>query len=249
MEQEKRYTDIVKKDGRFNIINMGHCSLGLDQISIAIKKKTNIFNPDMIVIEQYPWSIHRILNTYVNGFCRPTYKINNNNEVALNKVPNIAYFRFIRSLIGGYYDFKKEFSEYKNNLNVKNKYNPETDPIFLLWKTRYYDYMYKLADRLIKLINNYCNNKNIKLLFLIGTVNQQIKFKSKTSLIDYDLPRKKLVSILNDSNIEYIDTLKPMLSQHSKNSPVAYDDGHINEKGNLIFAKELNKYLKLINWN
>ena len=39
MEKEKRYTELLKEDGKYNILNMGHCSLGLDQIFIAIKKK------------------------------------------------------------------------------------------------------------------------------------------------------------------------------------------------------------------
>ena len=132
MEQEKRYTDLLKKNNSFNILNMGHCSLGLDQISVAIKNKAQKFKPDMIVIEQYPWSIHRILNTYVNGFCRPTYKINKKNKVSFSAVPKIAFLKIFRTILGGYYEFKKEFLEYKNNLNVKYNYDPKTDPIFLL---------------------------------------------------------------------------------------------------------------------
>ncbi len=249
MEQEKRYTDLLKKNNSFNILNMGHCSLGLDQISVAIKNKAQKFKPDMIVIEQYPWSIHRILNTYVNGFCRPTYKINKKNKVSFSAVPKIAFLKIFRTILGGYYEFKKEFLEYKNNLNVKYNYDPKTDPIFLLWKTRYYDYMYKLAEGLVKEIQDYCLMRNIKLVFLIGTVNQQLKFCSDTALIDYDLPRKRFINILKKQNIEYVDTLKKMLLENKKSSPVAYEDGHINEKGNFIFYKEIKRYLKTMNWS
>ncbi|PPR25552.1 MAG: hypothetical protein CFH34_01386 [Alphaproteobacteria bacterium MarineAlpha9_Bin4] len=248
MEKEKRYTDLLKEDGKFNVINMGHCSLGLDQILVAIKKKSKLFNPNIIVIEQYPWSIHRILNTYVNGFCRPSYSINNKNELKLNRVPKLANIKFFRNLIGGYYDFKKEFLEYKAGLKIKNNYDPKTDPIFLLWKTRYYDYMYKLSEAIIKEVKAYCIKNNIKLLFMLGTVNQQLKYKADTSLIDYDLPRRRIIRILNDNNIEYIDTLKAMLREHKSNLPVVFDDGHINERGNFIFAKLLKNYLSKVNW-
>ena len=195
---------------------MGHCSLGLDQILVAIKKKSKLFNPNIIVIEQYPWAMHRILNNYVNGFCRPFFNINHKNQLKFNQVPKLAYLKFFRNLIGGYYDFKKEFLEYKAGLKIKNNYNPKSDPIFLLWKTRYYDYMYKLAEAIIKEINAYSLKNDIKLLFLLGTVNQQLKYKACTSLIDYDLPRRRLIKILTDNNIQFIDTLETMLKQNKK---------------------------------
>ena len=223
---------------------MGHCSLGLDQIYIAAEKKALPFYPNILVIEQYPWSIHRIINTYVNGFCRPFFNLGRDDKITLNKVPSLAYVKLFRKILGGYYDFKKEFSEFKTSLNIKNNYNPETDPIFLLWHTRYYDYVYKLANAILCKIKKLCEKNNIKLLFLIGTVNQQLKYKAKTSLLDYDLPRKRLIEILKKNNIDYLDTLKDMLINNKKNSPVAYEDGHINEKGNLIFAKLLTKYFK-----
>lgn len=239
MDQENRYTDILKKEIPHNIINMGHCSLGLDQVYIAAKKKALVFNPNTLVVEQYPWSIHRIINTYVNGFCRPSFYFNKDNKILLNKVPSIARINFFRKILGGYYDFKKEFNEFKTNLNIKNNYNPETDPIFLLWHARYYDNLYNLAEAIIIKIKNFCIKQNIELLFLIGTVNQQLKYNSKTSLIDYDLPRKRFISILERQKIDYIDSSMAMLKNHTKTSPVAYSDGHINEKGNKILAKLL----------
>ena len=78
---------------------------------------------------------------------------------------------------------------------------------------------------------------------MIGTVNQQLRYKSKTSLIDYDLPRKRFLEILNKNKIEYLDTLKTMLDNNKSSAPVAYDDGHINEKGNFIFYSLLKEFL------
>ncbi|MDC3057375.1 hypothetical protein OA100_00815 [Alphaproteobacteria bacterium] len=243
MEKEKRYTELLKEDGKYNILNMGHCSLGLDQIFIAIKKKAMFFKPNLIIIEQYPWSIHRILNTYVNGFCRPVFSLNNKNMLNFNKVPSIAGLKIFRSILGNYYDFKKEFLEYKANLNIKDNYNPETDPIFLLWKTRYYDYLYNLAETIITEIKKFCYSERIKLIFLLGTVNQQLRYNSKSSLVDYDLPRRRFIKTLRNNNISYIDTLNAMIKNNTINSPVAFEDGHINEKGNYIFATEIKNYL------
>ena len=243
VEQSKRYTDILKTQIPYNIINMGHCSLGLDQIYVAFKTKALSLKPNILVIEQYPWSIHRIINTYVNGFCRPFFSLDKDNKLTFNKVPKMAYIKFIRKIFGGYHDFKKEFLEYKTNLSIKNNYNPEIDPIFLLWHTRYYDYVYNLAEQIVKKIKKLCQLNKIKLLFLIGTVNQQLRYKSKTSLIDYDLPRKRFLEILNKNKIEYLDTLKTMLDNNKSSAPVAYDDGHINEKGNFIFYSLLKEFL------
>ena len=40
IKQNERYSDHLKGVLPLNVINMGHCSLGLDQITIAIMEKT-----------------------------------------------------------------------------------------------------------------------------------------------------------------------------------------------------------------
>ena len=56
-----------------NVINMGHCSLGLDQITIAIMEKTKKYNPKIIIVEQYTWALHRVITRAVSGYIRPNF--------------------------------------------------------------------------------------------------------------------------------------------------------------------------------
>ena len=39
---------------------MGHCSLGLDQVILAIMKNAEKYNAKIIFIEQYTWALHRV---------------------------------------------------------------------------------------------------------------------------------------------------------------------------------------------
>jgi hypothetical protein len=246
---EQRYSDILAGRLRRQVINMAQCSLGIDQICIAILKKTQQFNPKIIVIEQYPWSVLRICNNNVNGYIKPYFSLDSNDNLELSKVPFFAKYKAIRQAIGQYRSYKKQLSEYQSGIDL-SIYDPMLDPIFLSWKSAHYSYMYKLLEKIIIVIKDYCQSNNIKLLFALGTLDQQFKDggEKKSLLIDYDYPRDKLQTILNRLNIDYIDTKDVMLSSHTQEDPVIFYDGHINAKGHRIFADLVEGFLKEKKW-
>ena len=49
------------------VYNIGHVSMGLDQICLAVMTKSDHYTPSVIIVEQYPWAIHRILNTTLSA--------------------------------------------------------------------------------------------------------------------------------------------------------------------------------------
>ncbi len=248
VDASERYSDILRGRLDCNILNMAHPSLGLDQIANVLYTKAQKFSPNIVVIEQYPWAIHRIVTTYVNRYFRPGFKIDNNNKLSINKVPNMAKFKIFRLIMGIYYKFEKQFSEYLSGIELDKNYDPLIDPLFLVWKSHHYNYMYKLAEKIVAQMVEYCSQNNIKMLFVLGAVNQQYQLNSKSNLVDYDLPRKRLINVLNKNNVDYLDMLPFMLAENSVKDPVAFSDGHINEKGHSIFAKKIQEYFHKKGW-
>lgn len=248
VEQNLRYTNLLEKLSGKKVLNIGHCSLGLDQICLAILNRSAKYKPEIIVIEQYPWAMHRILNNYVNGYVRPFFYLDAKNKLTLKKVPFIAKYTFFRRVIGSYYAFRKEFREFCLGLNIKNQYDPVADPIFLLWKTRKYDAMYELADKILLVISEYCRQNKIKLIFALGAIQQEFWHLNNTDLIDYTLPKKRLIELLDAHGIEYVDLSQHLLESHSENDPVIFLDGHINAKGHKLVADVLDKTLNEKGW-
>ncbi len=247
-EQELRYTNFLAQYTGEKVINMGHCSLGLDQVCLAILQRSAKYNPKIIVIEQYPWAVHRVLNNYVNGYVRPHFSIDSAGNLKLNKISSLTGIGFFRKIIGSYYAFRKEFNEYKSGIDLKNNYDPLADPIFLLWKTRHYDYMYSLLDKILTVIKDHCRKNNIKLLFGLGAIQQQFGPASKSELVDYELPRERFIELLLKNKIAFVDTTETMLKEHSTIDPVIFDDGHINAKGHKVFADVIHNELLKLNW-
>ena len=93
--------------------------------------------------------------------------------------------------------------EFRSGIDLKENYNLKEDPIFLSWKNSSYKEMYRIVDNIIESINSYCNQKNIKLIFCLGPLKNQLDFKKKSDLIDYDLPHKKFISILKKHRITF----------------------------------------------
>ncbi len=248
VSQDLRYTEHLAAMSGRQVINSGHCSLGLDQICLAILQRSEKYRPNIIVIEQYPWAVHRVLNNYVNGFVRPYFFLDEAGELRLKKVPSIAKYKFFRRLIGAYYSFRKEFREFQAGINIKQDYDARVDPIFLLWKTRQYDSMYLLIDKIIEVMAGYCRQNNIKLIFCLGAILQQFGPAPQSSLIDYLLPRNRFIELLDAHGISYVDMTKAMISNHSEADPVIFQDGHINAKGHYIFAKTLHEDLVIRGW-
>jgi hypothetical protein len=133
-------------------------------------------------------------------------------------------------------------------IDLKSGYDSKTDPIFLTWKMTYYGHMYDLVDRILAAMKDFCTQQRINLVFAVGAIAQQLGPPSKSALINYDLPRDRFVALLRKNGIAYVDMVPPMLSAHTADDPVAFDDGHINDKGNRIFAETLHDQLGAKGW-
>ncbi len=248
IDQESRYSEHIEKMTGKPVYNLGHCSLGLDQICLAILNKVERYRPSIIIIEQYPWAIHRVLSSYVIGYCRPYFYLDNKGDLKLKKLPMLSRFTVFRRIIGEYHSYRKEFYEFKAGINLSEGYNPWTDPIFLYWKTSYYDYMYNLVEKILGVIKDYCRQHGIRLLFGLEPIKQQFGNGNPSDLIDYDLPRKRLKAALAKNQIPTLDLSEVMITEHSTDDPVIFNDGHMNEKGHGIFAREIVKYMKENRW-
>lgn len=248
VHREDRYSDLLGKRTGRQVVNLGHISMGMDQIALAVMEKAPKYKSDIIVIEQYPWAVVRIMNGYVNGFVKPVFSLDANGELCLAKVPWYARFSLFRRTIGAYYAYRKELNEFKSGIDLSSDYDPMADPIFLYWKTGHYDYLYRLLKKIVVEIRDYCQANDIRLVFALGAIKQQFQGDSATSLIDYDLPRMRLRAVLEQAHIPYVDMTDAMLAAHCDDDPVIFEDGHINKKGNDIFSQTLQKDLEERGW-
>ena len=83
--------------------------------------------------------------------------------------------------------------------------------------------MYLIVDKL-QVLNSYCKQKQIKLLFALGPLKNQLDFKSASDLVDYDLPHKKFISLLKKNNISFLDTSSEMKKIHNNNRVILMMD-------------------------
>lgn len=239
VEQELRYSNVLQKDLGRRVANLGHCSLGLDQVCLAVLKHAVDYSARTVVVEQYPWALHRVLNSYVNGYVKPRFYLGADEQLQVGKVPLTARYGATRRLIGSFRAYRKELQEHLAGIDLKSSYDARSDPIFVLWKTSYYHYMYILVDKIVGAMRDFCVQHNINLVFAVGAIAQQFGPESKSSLIDYGLPRKRFSRILEGHGIRYVDMVTPMLAAHTADEPCIFDDGHINAKGHRVFADAL----------
>ena len=236
VNQDARFTDRIRQQLESNVYNFGHCSLGLDQIALSLISKCCDLQPDVVVIEQYPWALHRVMAHQVNGFVRPKFYINQDGQLIRTPIPKIARYGAYRAVYKAYVTYRKEFFEYLEGINVEVNYDSRIDPIYLKWNSGFYEPMYELKEALINVISDYCRETDIELLFVIGTVREKLLFESTSRLVDYDLPRKKLVGILQKLGIKYIDSTEEMVKRQREGANLIFDDGHINASGHLAFS-------------
>ncbi len=248
VELEECYTSQLAQQIGHRVVNLGHCSLGLDQICVTMLEKSKFYNPATIIVEQYPWALHRILNTYVNGYVKPYFSVDAKNNLKLNRVPQIVRSPLFRRITGSFHAYRKDLREFKAGIDLSNNYDPTSDPVYLYWKLQSYASMYTLADKILKVMHDFCYQNNIKLLFALGAVRQQFGPASKSALVDYELPKKRLIELLDRNYIPYVDTTKTLLAEHSEQAPTIFYDGHINAKGHSIFAKLIQKGLEERGW-
>jgi hypothetical protein len=248
IEQEDRYTDYLEQMTGRPVLNLGHCSLGLDQICLVILDTAERYKPSAIIVEQYPWAIHRVLYAYVNGYTRPYFILDDGGNLKLQKTPVLARYKVCRRLIGSYYSYRKELWEFQAGINLKDGYDPWTDPIFLFWKIPYYDYMYRLVEKITGVMQDFCRQRGIPLLFGLGAIMQQFGRESASALIDYDLPRKRLQSVLENNRVACVDMTEAMMREHRDEDPVIFKDGHMNAKGHRIFAEQIRIGMEKRGW-
>jgi hypothetical protein len=241
---EERYSDQLQQMTGQRVVNLGHCSLGLDQVCLALLQRAERYAPRVIVVEQYPWALHRVLNVHVNGYVKPQFYLDGAGKLQLRKLPRAARYPLSRKVIGSFHTYRKELLEHLAGINLKAAYDPRTDPIFLLWKSSYYQYMYEMVDKILGVIRDYCRERHITLVFAIGAIVQQFGPPSASELIDFNLPRDRFVALLDKNGISYVDMVPAMLAEHSDADPVIFSDGHINEKGNRVFAGSLRDWLR-----
>jgi len=235
VNQEKRYSDILNSQNIEEFLNFGQCSFGIDQILIYLKNEMMKFKPDTIIIEQYPWALLRVINNYVNGYVRPFFYIDDNGGVREKKLSNILKISIFRNIFGNYLSFKKEYNEYISDIEFNYNF---IDPIFKLWNQNFYKDMYKISQFIFNEIKNICKVNDINLLIVVNSVKEELFYESKSLLIDYNIPRLKLLEILDYLELNYVDVSNEMKNFH-KNTDVMYSDGHINEIGNQIIAKNI----------
>ncbi len=248
VEQDERYSDKLTQLTKERFLNVGHASLGFDQIALDIEKRSSIYKPEGIVIEQYPWAFHRVLNSYVNGYLKPYYYLLPDGELKFVPVPALARFKVYRNIVGTYRSYKKEFVEMCGNINIKENYDPALDPVFVLWKSQYYEYAYELYGKIAQRIKNYCDEHNIKLLIFLTAHLQHFYPKNASELVDYDLPSKKLVAVLEKYQVPYVNLSQELISEQKNGKPVIVSDGHLNSHGHQKVAECLTVELKKRQW-
>ena len=247
VEQDERYNDhLCRLSGR-RFLNMGHPSFGVDQICLAITHRSQQFNPEGILVEQYPWAFHRVLNTYVNGYLKPYFYLTPLGELKCVPVSPLARFGAYRNLVGEYRSYKKEYLEVKNNIDLAEAYNSAFDPVFLLWKTAYYDYAYELYGKIARRISDYCKANEIKFLIFL-TAHLQHFSDSESELIDYDLPSRKLEQVLEKNGVPYTNYSANLIREHSGGTSVIFADGHLNQHGHSKVAECISNELVIRKW-
>ena len=104
--------------------------------------------------------------------------------------------------------------------------------------------MYRLSFKLLVILRDYCSSNNIRLVFALGALRQQIQGIAHSELIDFSLPLTEFKRQLDTLDISYIDISTTLIERHSDKSQVIFDDGHINELGNEIFSIVIAKYIE-----
>lgn len=248
VKDEERYSNVLRRQTGMNFINLGHPSLGLDQICLMLIEKSSQYRPEGVVVEQYPWAFHRVLSSFVNGYLKPSFYIDNHGELRIHQLSPFARYKIYRQVVGAYRSFKKELSEFRGGIDIKSTYDPLTDPVFLLWKQKYYEYGYELFARIAKRMNEYCLRNNIKFLLFLTAHRQQFLLPPKSYLIDYHAPLKKLRCVLSQHGVPFIEFAPVLLAEQAAGNQVIMPDGHLNACGHAVVARELKSELSRRKW-
>jgi hypothetical protein len=151
-----------------------------------------------------------------------------------------------RIISAKYREFVKGYEEYIAGIKLDFISDEFGDPIFHLWKQKYYDRMYGLAENLFSLISEESARSGSKLIVVLGPTLQELKNnKINLEIIDFSLPRNKLIEILKRLDIEFIDFLPDFSRLGPKEvDQVMFKDGHINEAGHELIAMKILEIVK-----
>ncbi len=232
-----RFSEVLHELTGGPVHNIGHCSFGIDQVCLAVEELSAVYEPAAVVVEQYPWALHRVNNIFVNGYVKPHFHLDAHGALQLKRPAAITQYGFFRGLIGSYYSYQKGLNEYVAGIDLERNYDPALDPFFLQWKTWHYNDMFAVVDGILRRLREHCKSHGIPLLFALSAVRQQFFCQSSSALVDYSLPSKRLIRLLEKNGIDWVDASEPLLQQHSPEAPCAYHDGHLTPKGHRILGQ------------
>ena len=246
VENFETYPAISQRYVNFKCFNFGQCSVGLDQMILALIDQMETDKPSHVIIELHPWVVHRVLRKSAIGFPKPYIAIHQNKFVfkSIAKVNRIDIFR---NLISEYLTFEKALLECKAGINTSGVENRKmTDPLFMLWNQGYYEDMYKIIQFLLQTAKSICLENDIKLLVVLGPTQQELEFKSeKINFIDPSIPRMRLRAQLEELKISCLDLQKNFQSISNETNNGIYSDGHINPLGHEIFANAIMEWVSI----
>ena len=239
VNNNETYPALFEAQSNFKAVNLAHCSMGLDQMALVLKNKIDALKPDYVFLEMHPWVVHRILRKSAIGFPKPYFS--STGSYTFHKLPRIMKINLFRNITSKYREFVKAYEEYLADIRLDSISDAFKDPIFHLWKMRYYEPMYNLAEYLFTSIREETAKHGAKLIVILGPTLQELRnINKKSELINFSLPRNKLVEILKKNNIEFIDFLENSDHFNSKNiEEIMFADGHLNEAGHKVIAARI----------
>jgi hypothetical protein len=229
------------------VLNFGHCNFGLDQCLITLKDRVAAFRPDIVVLEQQPWVIYRLLLSSLKQFPKPYFDLSADGKLLLRDVPLTAQIAPVRQLISAYRAYAKEVVDQVNNTDVTHEYDPALDPLFSYLRVEHYTRLYSCADAILREIAGTTKALNAKLLVVVGTTLQELTRRPTSQLVDFGLPRKRLRGLLARAAIPHLDLQKPMHARHG-DKPVIFYEGHWNAYGHSVVAEMIAARLVETKW-
>ena len=244
VENFETYPAIIQRYVNFECFNFGQCSVGLDQMILALIDQMKADKPSHVVVELHPWVVHRVLRKSAIGFPKPYIAIHQDKFVFKNlaRINRISIFRNISS---EYLAFEKALLEYKAGIDISKVENHKTvDPLFMLWNQGYYKNMYRIIQFLLQTAKSICSENDVKLLVVLGPTQQELEFNpEKINFIDPSIPRMRLRTQLEELKISYLDLQRNFQSISNETCNGIYSDGHINPLGHEIFANAIIEWI------